>query len=152
MKNNLRLLAITLLLFFTTQPHASPIDKINYIGLINSSESELNELLPFKIGQEYTKSKSDEIISTFFETGLFSDIEIVEDNNSLNISVKENPYIKYFEPSFDSELSWKAFLNPEEAIFSEDEISDFASSLLIISTAKVRDAVFAYCGSLDFIS
>ena len=127
MKYKLKLLVSLLFFFFTTQVQSNPIDKINFIGLINSSESALIKVLPIKVGEDYSDSKSNEIIASLFETGLFSDIKITKNNNVLEITVKENPYIKYFEASFDSEFNWNSFLSPQESIFSKDEINEFAS-------------------------
>ena len=83
MKNKLRILASVLFFFFTTQSSSSPINKINFIGLNNAPEESLLQLIPFKAGQEYTSDLSDGIIESLFETGLFSDITISNNENSL---------------------------------------------------------------------
>ena len=54
MKNKFIQLLALLFLFFTTQAYSNPIDKINFIGLNNTSESTLLEILPFKIGQNFS--------------------------------------------------------------------------------------------------
>ncbi len=47
MKNKFIQLSALLFLFFTTQAFANPINKINFIGLNNTSESTLLELNTF---------------------------------------------------------------------------------------------------------
>ena len=102
MKNKLRLLIITLFLFFTTQSFSSTINKINFIGLNNASEDLLIKLIPVQVGQEYNDSSSNEIIKSLFQTGLFSDISISKSQDNLNITLIENPTIKYFDFELDS--------------------------------------------------
>ncbi len=97
MKNKFIQFSALLFLFFTTQAYSNPIDKINFIGLNNTSESTLLEILPFKIGQNFSPYASDQIIESLFKTGLFENISIIKNENSLNITLKENPNIKYFE-------------------------------------------------------
>ena len=83
MKNKLGFLISSLFLCFATNTYSSPITEINFIGLNNSSEDNLLKEIPFKIGQEYSVSSSNEIIQSLFETGLFSNISITESNNKL---------------------------------------------------------------------
>ena len=97
MKNKFILLLTFLFLFFTTQSFANPISKINFIGLNSASETSLLEILPFKIGQDFLPYSSDKIIESLFQTGLFSNISVLKNENSLDIKVTENPYIKFFD-------------------------------------------------------
>ena len=91
MKNKFIQLLALLFLFFTTQSFANPINKINFIGLNNTSESTLLSLIPFEAGQIFSPYVSDQIIESLFKTGLFENISIVKNEKSLNISLKENP-------------------------------------------------------------
>ena len=102
MKNKLRLLITSLFFFFTTQGLSNPIDEINFIGLNNAQEESLLNILPFNTGQELTNSSSNEIIQSLFKTGLFSDVSISANQNTLNITLIENPTIKFFNVSLDS--------------------------------------------------
>ena len=77
MKNKFIQFSALLFLFFTTQAHSNPIDKINFIGLNNTSESTLLEILPFKIGQNFSPYASDQIIDSLFKTALFENISII---------------------------------------------------------------------------
>jgi outer membrane protein insertion porin family len=124
MKNKLRILASVLFFFFTTQSFSSPISKINFIGLNNASEESLLQLIPFKAGQEYTSALSDGIIESLFKTGLFSDISISNNENSLNITLKENPVIKYFEISLDSGSGFTNWLKGEKMLMPSDLLEE----------------------------
>ena len=73
---------------------ANPINKINFTGLNFHSESTLLEILPFKIGQNFSSSVSDQIIEVLFKTDYFSDIKIVKGDNDLTITLKEKPLYK----------------------------------------------------------
>ena len=124
MKNILRLLITSLFLFFTTQPLSNPIDEINFIGLNIIQEESLLKILPFNTGQELTNSSSNEIIQSLFKTGLFSDITISKNENSLNISLKENPTIKYFEISLKSESGFSNWLNDNKMLISTEDFDE----------------------------
>jgi outer membrane protein insertion porin family len=124
MKNILRLLFTLLFFFFTSQSFSNPISKINFIGLNNAPEESLLQLIPFKAGQEYTSDLSDGIIESLFETGLFSDISISNNENSLNITLKENPIIKYFDISLDSGSGFTNWLKGEKMLMSNDLLDE----------------------------
>ena len=124
MKNKLRILASVLFFFFTTQSFSSPISKINFIGLNNAPEESLLQLIPFKAGQEYTSDLSDGIIESLFETGLFSDISISNNENSLNITLKENPIIKYFDINLDSGSGFTNWLKGEKMLMPKDLLEE----------------------------
>ena len=124
MKNKLRILASVLFFFFTTQSFSSPISKINFIGLNNAPEESLLQLIPFKAGQEYTSASSDGVIESLFETGLFSDISISNNENSLNITLKENPIIKYFDISLDSGSGFTNWLKGEKMLMPKDLLDE----------------------------
>jgi len=125
MKNKLSQLSILLFLFFTTQAYSNPINTISFIGLNNTTENSLIEMLPFKIGQNFSNDYSDIIIQSLFKTGYFSDISVVKSNSNLVITVKENPYVKYFDLNFDSEFSWKSWLASEKQFFTEADLNEY---------------------------
>jgi len=114
-----------LLLFFTTQAFANPINKINFIGLNTSSESSLLEILPFKIGQDFSPYVSDKIIESLFQTGLFSNIIILKNENSLDIKVIENPYIKFFDISLETDSGLMKWLKNEKIYLTPEELSKY---------------------------
>ena len=122
MRNKLSQFAIIIFLFFTSQAYAVTVTNINFIGLNNTSESNLLEVLMFKTGQELLPEDSDKIIDSLFKTGYFSDITLVQNGSSLNITLKENPYIKNFNISSKSSSSWKDWVNSRDALFSDSEL------------------------------
>ena len=116
-----------LFLFFTTQALSNPINKINLIGLNLTSESSLLKLLPFEIGQKFSPDASDKIIKSLFETGLFSDIRIIKNENSLNITLEENPQIKFIDLKVESKSSFSAWLRNQEELISNVEFIKYTS-------------------------
>ena len=124
MKNNLRLLFATIFLFFTTQSFSDSINKINFIGLNNASEDSLFKLIPFKVGQEYSNSMSDKIIESLFQTGLFSDINVLKDQNNLNITVIENPTVKYFDINLETISGFSSWIRGEKLLFTSESLKD----------------------------
>ena len=124
MKNKLRLLITSLFFFFTTQALSNPIDKINFIGLNNAQERSLLKILPFKNGQEFTDSSSNEIIQSLFKTGLFSDIGVSLENTTLKITVKENPIVKYFDFDLDSDKGLSAWLSNEKPLLDNEALNE----------------------------
>ena len=127
MKNKLIQLSVLILLFFTTQAYANPIDKISFIGLNTSSESSLLEILPFKIGQDFSPYASNKIIESLFATGLYENISIVKNKNSLEITLKENPNIKYLEIKLNSGSGFSNWLKNDKSHFSDEELNTLAT-------------------------
>jgi len=114
MKNKFIQLLTLLFLFFTTQAYSNPINKINFIGLNNTSENTLLALIPFEIGQNFSPYASDQIIEALFKTELFENISIIKNKNSLEISLKENPNIKYFEITLNNDSAFSNWLKGEK--------------------------------------
>ena len=119
MKNQLKLLITLPFFFFSTLSISNPIEKINFIGLNTTIESSLIDSLTFKVGQEFSAASSDKIIQELFNTGYFSDIQIIKRSNELEISVQENPFIKFFEISITEPNSWTNWINPEEQLYTK---------------------------------
>jgi len=126
MKNKLSLLFTFFFLFCTNQSYSSPINKINFIGLNSSIESSLLDVLTFQIGQDYSPEISNQIIQELFDTGYFSDIQVIKKTNELEITVKENPFIKFFEISLAEPNPWTNWINPVEQLYTKEEIDDLA--------------------------
>ena len=128
MKNTLIKFSILFTLFFSVQALANPINKITFIGLNFQSESSLLEILPFKTGQNFSPKTSEEIIQVFFKTGFFSDISITKDDDNLIISLKENPYIKYFDINTNQGSGFSNWLNNKKELLDEDLINEYLDS------------------------
>jgi len=124
MKNKFIQLSSLLFLFCSTLAYSNPINKINFIGLNNTSESTLLELIPFEIGQNYSPYASDKIIEALFETELFENISIIKNDNSLNISLKENPNIKYFEIKLINDSAFSNWIKGEKIHFTSEVLDE----------------------------
>jgi outer membrane protein insertion porin family len=124
MKNNLILLITSFFLFFATNTYSDQINKINFIGLNNSTEDLLLEAIPFKVGQEYSNASSNGIIESLFETGLFSDITIVQNENYLDITLVENPIIKYFKVNLVTGSGFSNWIKGEKMFFTSEALDE----------------------------
>ena len=120
MKNKLNQLLALLFLFFTTQAYSNTIDKINFIGLNNTSESTLLNAIPFNTGMNFSSEDSNKIIEVLFDTGLFSDISIVNNENTINITLVENPIIKYFNFELDSGSGFSNWIKGEKSLITPE--------------------------------
>ena len=118
MKNKLRILISLLFFFFATQSLSNTIEKINFIGLNNTSEDLLLQIIPVKEGQGFNDALSNEIIESLFSTGLFSDISIKKNVSTLDIVVTENPTIKFFEFGLVKEKGLSSWLKSQEMLFT----------------------------------
>ena len=132
MKNKLNHVLVIVFLFFTTNAYSNPINEINFIGLNNTSENSLLKEIPLEIGDEYTESTSNTIIQSLFQTGLFSDISITNNDGTINITLVENPTIKYFNFNLDSGSGFSNWLKGEKMLIStellDEELEDSALS------------------------
>jgi len=124
MKNKFIQLLTLLFLFFTTQAYSNPINKINFIGLNNTSESTLLALIPFEIGQNFSPYASDQIIEALFKSELFENISIIKNKNSLEISLTENPNIKYFEITLNNDSAFSSWFKGEKIHFTSDDLNE----------------------------
>ncbi|MDC1046547.1 outer membrane protein assembly factor BamA [Candidatus Pseudothioglobus singularis] len=120
MKNKLSNSLFLLFLFFTTNVYSNSINEITFIGLNNTSKDKLLKELPFKAGDEYSDSASNAIIKSLFETGLFSDITVMNNDGSLKITLSENPIIKFFDISLDSGSGFSNWIKGEEMLLNND--------------------------------
>ena len=146
MKNKLIPLATLLFLFFTTQANSNPVNKINFIGLNNNSESTLLKLIPFNIGENFSPEVSDKIIDSLFKTGFFNNINIIKKENTLNITLKENPNIKYFDINLSSNTGFSSWLKREKIYLTQEELNEYIdnnelSAGNIYTKSKLNDFV-----------
>ena len=131
MKNKLNFFIAFLFLFFTTNSYSNTINEINFIGLNNSSANSLSKELSLKVGDEYSDSSSNLIIQSLFKTELFSDITVLYNEGTLNITLVENPTIKYFEFVLDSGSGFTNWLKGEKMLLSSDLLeNELQTSLL----------------------
>ena len=83
--------------------------------------------MPFKIGQDFSPYASNKIIESLFATGLYENISIVKNENSLEITLKENPNIKYLEIKLNSGSGFSNWLKNEKSHFSNEELNTLAT-------------------------
>ena len=124
MKNKFIQLSSLLFLFCSTLAYSNPINQINFIGLNNTSESTLLELIPFEIGQNYSPYASDKIIEALFKTELFENISINKNDNSLDILLKENPNIKYFKITLNNDSAFSNWIKGEKIHFTSEVLDE----------------------------
>jgi len=124
MNNKFIQISAIFFLFCSTLTHSNPINKINFIGLNNTSESTLLALIPFEIGQNFSPYDSDKIIEVLFKTELFENISIIKNENSLDISLKENPNIKYFEIKLNNDSVFSNWLKGEKIHFTSEALNE----------------------------
>ena len=120
MKNKFIQISTIFFLFCATQAFSNPINKINFIGLSNTPESSLLKLIPFELGQNFTSDTSNKIVESLFKTGLFENIRIIKNENSLDITLNENPNIKYFEIKLNKASGFSSWLKNEKMHFSAE--------------------------------
>ena len=124
MKNKIIKFVFLVSLFFSIQSFANPINKIDFVGLNVISNTTLMSILPVKIGDQYNENTSDEIIQTLFNTGYFSDINVSSNNDSLTITVSENPYIKYFNVN-NIKSNW---LDTQQRLIDSSSLDEYIES------------------------
>jgi len=124
MKKILIKFSVLLFLFFTTQASSDPISKINFIGLNNTSESAILKLIPFEVGQNFSPYASDKIIESLFKTELFENISIIKNENTLDITLEENPNIKYLEIKLNTESGLSNWLKGEKMHLTTEVLND----------------------------
>ena len=124
MKNKLNHVLVIVFLFFTTNAYSNPINEINFIGLNNTSENSLLKEIPIKIGDEYSDSASNAIIQSLFKTGLFSDISVSNSEGNVNVTLVENPTIKFFDFSLDSGSGFSNWLKSEKMLMSTELLKE----------------------------
>ena len=126
MKNKINQLITILLLLFSINASATIINKINFIGLDFTSEQFLLDIIPFKPGQKFSDSSSNEILQLIFNTGLFSDISLEINGNQLEITVIENPFIKFLEVTNVKDKCLSAWLKNQQQFLTSEQINEFA--------------------------
>jgi outer membrane protein insertion porin family len=120
-------------IFLSFQSFAETINKIEFSGLNLSPKSTVMSKLPVKIGDEYNSSTSNKIISSLFDTGYFSDIQVELNNDILSIGLIENPRIKLINIKSNYKKSWSNWLDSSK----QKLVLDKASTDELISTYEL---------------
>ena len=74
-------------------PAAGTIRSINVVGQQRLEPDTVLSYTKLRIGQPFTQESLDQALRDLYETELFADVQIRNDNGALTIEVKENPVI-----------------------------------------------------------
>jgi outer membrane protein insertion porin family len=74
-------------------PAAGTISSINVVGQQRLEPDTVLSYTKLRIGQPFTQESLDQALRDLYETELFADVQIRNDNGALTIEVKENPVI-----------------------------------------------------------
>ena len=121
MKNRIIQIIFFTSIFITFQSFAETINKIEFSGLNLSPKSTVMSKLPVKIGDKYNSTTSNKIISSLFDTGYFSDIQVELNNDILLITLIENPHIKLINIKTDYKKSWSNWLENSNQTLALDK-------------------------------
>src|SRR6056300_164278 len=80
--------------FFYSNTYANNINQIKILGNQRISENTIKTFLPVEIDQSINDKLINEITKKLFETNFFKNVSVKFDNNTLIISVIENPIIQ----------------------------------------------------------
>ena len=94
---NFFLKSLLLLLFLPFASLADEIKKIELNGLINISRGTVLNYLPLEVGEEFSQEIAQKAVESLYKTDLFSDIKLSFNNDIVEITLSENPTIKFFE-------------------------------------------------------
>ena len=89
---------------FTTQALAQAVSQIYVEGNQRVEPETVRSYMQIQPGEVATEDKVDESIKSLFQTGLFSDVQILRRGNDLVVKVEENPLINRVNFEGNSEL------------------------------------------------
>ncbi len=92
------------------------VDDIRVEGLQRISAGTVFSYLPVKVGDEFTDSKSAAAIRALFKTGLFRDVKLEQQGNTLVVSVEERPAISGIQISGNDDIGTEDLLKALKAI------------------------------------
>ena len=98
---------IILLFFNFTTIAFSDVNKIVGIDIQGTQRIDAETVISYssvELGDIYTEELGNKILKDLFDTNLFSNIEVIFDENRLQINVKENPTINLVKFSGNSKI------------------------------------------------
>jgi outer membrane protein insertion porin family len=126
MKNKILKFIFIVSLIFSSQSFSQSIKKIEFIGLNVYPESTLLSILePINLS-EFNETTSNNLIKILFQTGFFSNISISETDENIQISVNENPIIRYFDFDNNEQSGFANWFTMEEQLFSSELLNNLA--------------------------
>lgn len=92
-------IVLILVLCFPVASFAFIVDSIQVEGVKRIKEKTVLSYLPVRIGQDFSKEDEKLALNALFNSGLFEDIQLLEDNGKLLVRVQERPTIDEIEIS-----------------------------------------------------
>lgn len=121
---------------WTSQAHAETIAQITLQGNQRVEAETVFSYLQFSRGDEFDPGKIDESIKVLFQTGLFSDVQMVLRGNTLVIRLEENPLINAVNFEGNSELDDAALAKEvevrERMIFTKARVQSDTQRVLAL--------------------
>jgi outer membrane protein insertion porin family len=121
---------------FTSQAHAQTISNIVVEGNQRVENDTVFSYLQFARGDSFNAGKVDESIKVLFQTGLFSDVQIVQRGGTVVIRVVENPLINQVNFEGNSEIDDKALQKEvevrERMIFTRAQVQSDTQRVLAL--------------------
>jgi len=84
---------LVLVAFWATSATAATVKSITVKGNERIQESTIRAYIPLQTGQPFNQSDMDRALKELYETGLFSDVNITDDQGNLRVIVSENPIL-----------------------------------------------------------
>ena len=84
---------LVLVAFLATSATAATVKSITVKGNERIQDSTIRAYIPLQTGQVFTQSDLDRALKELYETGLFSDVKITDDQGALRVIVSENPIL-----------------------------------------------------------
>jgi outer membrane protein insertion porin family len=91
--------------FFQSAAFAGSVKSIEVKGNERIQESTIRAYVPLQAGQSFTQADLDRALKELYETGLFSDVKIKDDQGAIRVVVAENPILNEVVFEGNEELS-----------------------------------------------
>ena len=132
-----RIYFIILLLFNFTTIAFSDVNKIDGIDIKGTQRIDAETVISYSnvdLGDIYTEELGNKILKDLFDTNLFSNIEVIFDENRLQINVKENPTINLVKFSGNSKIKDEDLLIEislkERSVYSRSKVKKDTERML----------------------
>ena len=125
---------------FTFKSHNiafSDVNKIDEIDVLGTQRIDTETVISYSnvdLGDIYTEELGNKILKDLFDTNLFSNIEVIFDENRLQINVKENPTINLVKFSGNSKIKDEDLLIEislkERSVYSRSKVKKDTERML----------------------
>lgn len=93
----MRLAALLILTLLAGTAQAFTIEEIRIRGLERITEGTVLNYLPLEVGDELDSARSSDALEALFDTGFFDDVQLLREDNTLIIELRERPAIARIE-------------------------------------------------------